>query len=76
MQGVYFSIITQALTLLTSIWFVGQQAYTGGTNGITNLGSAQLFGKSLLSAEVQTGFYIATVTGCLACSLFARELGH
>ncbi|MEZ4675212.1 MAG: hypothetical protein R2932_13325 [Caldilineaceae bacterium] len=40
-QGVYFSIITQALTLLTSIWFVGQQAYTGGTNGITNLGSAQ-----------------------------------
>ncbi|MBX3013446.1 MAG: urea ABC transporter permease subunit UrtC [Caldilineaceae bacterium] len=64
-QGVYFSIITQALTLLTSIWFIGQQAYTGGTNGITNLGSAQLFGKSLLSAEVQTGFYIATVV-CLA----------
>jgi urea transport system permease protein len=28
-QGVYFSIITQALTLLTSIWFIGQQAYTG-----------------------------------------------
>ena len=64
-QGVYFSIITQALTLLTSIWFIGQQAYTGGTNGITNLGSAQLFGKSLLSPEAQTGFYLATVI-CLA----------
>ena len=60
-QGVYFSIITQALTLLTSIWFIGQQAYTGGTNGITNLGSAQLFGKSLLSPEMQHGFYFATV---------------
>ncbi len=63
-QGVYFSIITQALTLLTSIWFIGQQAYTGGTNGITNLGSAQLFGKSLLSPEMQHGFYFATVV-CL-----------
>lgn len=64
-QGVYFSIITQALTLLTSIWFVGQQAYTGGTNGITNLGSAKIFGYSLLSSEVQHGFYFATVI-CLA----------
>ena len=63
-QGVYFSIITQALTLLTSIWFIGQQAYTGGTNGITNLGSAQIFGKSLLSPEMQHGFYFATVV-CL-----------
>lgn len=64
-QGVYFSIITQALTLLTSIWFIGQQAYTGGTNGITNLGSAKLFGYSLLAPEAQIGFYLATVV-CLA----------
>ncbi|MEZ4708123.1 MAG: urea ABC transporter permease subunit UrtC [Caldilineaceae bacterium] len=64
-QGVYFSIITQALTLLTSIWFIGQQAYSGGTNGITNLGSAKFFGESLLSTNVQTGFYLATVI-CLA----------
>jgi len=64
-QGVYFSIITQALTLLVSIWFIGQQAYTGGTNGITNLGSAQLFGISLLAPEAQLGFYFATVI-CLA----------
>jgi urea transport system permease protein len=47
-----------------SIWFVGQQAYTGGTNGITNLGSAQLYGYSLLSPQVQLGFYLATVV-CL-----------
>lgn len=60
-QGVYFAIITQALTLLTSIWFVGQQAYTGGTNGITNLAAAQIFGKSLMHADVQLGFYMAGV---------------
>jgi urea transport system permease protein len=63
-QGVYFSIITQALTLLTSIWFIGQQPYTGGTNGITNIGSAQLFGHSVLSPEMQHTFYFATVV-CL-----------
>ena len=60
-QGVYFSIITQALTLLVSIWFIGQQAYTGGTNGITDLGKAQIFGHSLLSTEVKTSFYFGTV---------------
>lgn len=60
-QGVYFSIITQALTLLTSIWFVGQQAYTGGTNGITNIGEAQIFGQTVQSRNVQDGFYWATV---------------
>lgn len=71
-QGVYFSIITQALTLLTSIWFIGQQAYTGGTNGITNLGGAQFFGKGLLSPEVQHGFYYASVVALLLVYLLAR----
>ena len=71
-QGVYFSIITQALTLLTSIWFVGQQAYTGGTNGITDLGGAKLFGKSLLSSEIQTSFYIASVLCLAAVYLLSR----
>jgi urea transport system permease protein len=71
-QGVYFSIITQALTLLTSIWFVGQQAYTGGTNGITNVGSAQLFGYSVLSPTVQRGFYFATVVCLVLVFLVAK----
>jgi urea transport system permease protein len=60
-QGVYFSIITQALTLLTSIWFIGQQAYTGGTNGITNFGAAQLFGQTVQSKGMQEELYWATV---------------
>jgi len=71
-QGVYFSIITQALTLLTSIWFVGQQAYTGGANGITNVGSAQIFGMSVLSPTMQRGFYFATVICLVLVYLIAR----
>lgn len=73
-KGVYFSIITQALTLLTSIWFVGQQAFTGGTNGITNLGSAQIFGYSLLSSQAQHGFYYLTVVCLLGVYILARWL--
>jgi urea transport system permease protein len=73
-QGVYFSIITQALTLLFSIWFIGQQAYSGGTNGITDLGGAKIFGKALLSPKIQTGFYITTVLCLAAVYLLARWL--
>lgn len=35
--GVYFSIITQAIALILSILIVGQQGYTGGVNGMTDL---------------------------------------
>ena len=37
-KGVYFTILSQAITLIMSILFVSQQAYTGGTNGITGFG--------------------------------------
>jgi len=47
--GVYFSIITQALALIISILFIGQQPYTGGTNGITNL--TTLFGMPLEATQ-------------------------
>ncbi len=35
--GVYFAIITQAIALILSILIIGQQGYTGGVNGITDL---------------------------------------
>src|ERR1700741_4250776 len=37
--GVYFAIITQAMAAVMTILIVGQQGYTGGINGITDLGS-------------------------------------
>src|SRR5215210_9598362 len=38
-KGVYFTILSQAITLIMSILFISQQAYTGGTNGITGFNS-------------------------------------
>lgn len=35
--GVYFAIITQAIASILSILIIGQQGYTGGVNGITDL---------------------------------------
>ena len=61
-QGVYFSIITQALALIATLVFVGQQPYTGGTNGMTNFST--LFGLPLMDPSIQTGLFALTVA-CL-----------
>src|SRR5215212_11670103 len=57
--GVYFSIITQALALIISILFIGQQPYTGGTNGITNL--TTLFGMPLEAPSMQRALFFVSV---------------
>lgn len=61
-QGVYFAIITQALTLIFSLLFVGQQPLTGGTNGITNLST--IFGFPLSNSSTELVLYLVTVV-CL-----------
>jgi len=71
-QGVYFSIITQALTLLVSVLLVGQQEYTGGTNGITNLST--IFGYSLMAQETQVAIYFVTVMMLALVYLFCYHL--
>ena len=45
--GVYFAIITQALAAVLTILIVGQQGYTGGINGITDL-------RTLLGWDIRT----------------------
>ncbi|PCJ31157.1 MAG: urea ABC transporter permease subunit UrtC [Gammaproteobacteria bacterium] len=35
--GVYFAIITQVIAVIMTVLIVGQQGYTGGINGITDL---------------------------------------
>ncbi|MBI3697597.1 MAG: urea ABC transporter permease subunit UrtC [Acidobacteria bacterium] len=71
-QGVYFSIITQALALAGSLLLIGQQPYTGGTNGITDY--KDLLGFSLASKKTQTGLYVITVLCLAGCYLFCRWL--
>lgn len=57
--GVYFALITQALALIVSILFIGQQPFTGGTNGITNY--ATMFGFPLKNPSIQLAMYYITV---------------
>ncbi|WP_413206767.1 urea ABC transporter permease subunit UrtC [Rhodospirillum sp. A1_3_36] len=45
--GVYFAIITQAMAAILSILIIGQQGYTGGVNGITDL-------RTLLGWDIRT----------------------
>jgi urea transport system permease protein len=45
--GVYFAIITQAVALILTVLIVGQQGYTGGVNGMTDL-------KTLLGWDTRT----------------------
>ena len=65
--GVYFALITQALALIVSILFIGQQPYTGGTNGITNY--TTMFGFALNSPTIQIVLYYVTLAVLTAAYL-------
>lgn len=71
-RGVYFTILTQALVIITVTLFVGQQKYTGGTNGLT--GYTTLFGQPLSSGAMKTGMYVATVVALVLSFLLCRYL--
>ena len=69
-RGVYFSILTQALSIIFVVLFIGQQAYTGGTNGITNLKT--IFGFSLASASTKLVLYYVAVLLLFAAYVFCK----
>lgn len=63
--GVYFSIVTLALASIMSIVIIGQQGYTGGINGITNLPT--FMGYSVQSnTAVYVMYYVGAVLLLLA----------
>jgi urea transport system permease protein len=69
--GVYFSIITQALAFIATTLFIGQQPFTGGTNGLTNFST--ILGQPLRDPEVQVRLFQVTLlvlAGCLAAALW------
>ncbi len=77
--GVYFALITQALALIVSILFIGQQAYTGGTNGITNY--TTIFGFAINAPSTQMALYYSTLSALamtyLLCAwLMASRFGR
>ncbi|TSJ62808.1 urea ABC transporter permease subunit UrtC [Starkeya sp. 3C] len=67
--GVYFAIITQALAAIMTILIIGQQGYTGGINGITDLRT--LNGWDIRTDSAKTVLYFVCVGLLLACILVA-----
>jgi len=70
--GVYFALLTQALALILSILLIGQQPYSGGTNGITNFSS--FLGVSLQAPGTQRALYIATVLCLLLAYVVSQRV--
>jgi urea transport system permease protein len=68
--GVYFSIITLALSAIMSIVIIGRQGVTGGVNGITDFKT--FFGISFETQGVRIGLYFATVALLLVALIVGR----
>jgi urea transport system permease protein len=72
--GTYFAIITQAVAAILTILIVGQQGYTGGINGMTDLRT--LKGWDIRPDHAKIVLYFFEV-GCLfACIFIAQFIRH
>ncbi|ORE98417.1 urea ABC transporter permease subunit UrtC [Aurantimonas sp. 22II-16-19i] len=72
--GVYFAIITQAIAAILTILIIGQQGYTGGVNGITDLRT--LNGWDIRTDSAKTILYFvnaALLLGVIGLSMFVRS---
>ena len=68
--GVYFAIITQAVALIVTVLIIGQQGYTGGVNGMTDL-------KTVLGWDTRTDhakliLYFVNAGLLLGCILLCK----
>lgn len=77
--GVYFAIITQAIASILTILIVGQQGYTGGINGITDLKT--LHGWDIRTDDARLVLYYINALLLLGIvlvgnSLFRSKLGR
>lgn len=70
--GVYFSIITQAVAAILTILIIGQQGYTGGVNGITDLRT--LKGWDIRSDDAKTILYFVNGGLLFACLFIAQYI--
>lgn len=68
--GVYFAIITQAIAAILTILIIGQQGYTGGVNGITDLRT--LMGWDIRTDSAKYVLYFFGVGMLFLCLLMAH----
>ncbi|MEC9346255.1 MAG: urea ABC transporter permease subunit UrtC [Pseudomonadota bacterium] len=68
--GVYFAIITQSLAAIMTILIIGQQGYTGGVNGITDLRT--LLGWDIRTDAAKEILYFVNAGLLVACLILAQ----
>ncbi len=68
--GVYFAIITQAIVAILAILIIGQQGYTGGVNGITDLRT--LLGWDIRPDSAKTTLYFVNAVLLFAVLFIAQ----
>ncbi|MFE9252610.1 urea ABC transporter permease subunit UrtC [Streptomyces sp. NPDC007088] len=71
-RGAYFALLSQALTAAFALWLVGQQATTGGTNGLTDIQG--FFGYALDDPANQRMVYFLIALVLLLLMAAARQL--
>lgn len=71
-RGVYFSILTQAATIVFFNFFNGQQKLFNGTNGLTNYKT--LLGADVNAPKTQFVFYTLTIVFLIAAYALSRWL--
>ncbi|MCJ2021376.1 MULTISPECIES: urea ABC transporter permease subunit UrtC [unclassified Methylobacterium] len=72
--GTYFAIITQAIAAILTILIVGQQGYTGGINGITDLRT--LHGWDIRTDSAKTILYFVNgglLIGCILAAQYVKK---
>jgi len=71
-KGVYFSILTQALTYGAALMFFRNDLMMGGNNGFTDFRS--VLGADLRSPEIKRALYLASAISLTAVFLFCKWL--
>ena len=71
-KGAFFSILSQALVIITVTLFVGQQGYTGGTNGLTNF--TTFLGLNLQLQSTKLLFFYLTLAVVLVVLILSTLL--
>jgi urea transport system permease protein len=71
-KGVFFSILSQALAMVVVTLFIGQQGFTGGTNGMTNFKT--IFGHDLNSSATQHVLFSLSAIALAGIYLLSRGL--
>ncbi|GAB1362969.1 urea ABC transporter permease subunit UrtC [Rhodobacter sp.] len=69
--GVFVAIITLAFLVAVQLWFIEEQRFTGGQNGLTGLAPLTIFGWTVDTYSLRFYYLVA---GCLIAALVIGSL--